>query len=286
MLLNFDMTETAKEYIEQHHEDCLHPWSLYVKPFRIFGNLYFVGNSDGASHLVDSGDGLILFDTNYPYASALLINSIWMLGFNPEDIKLIFHTHGHYDHFGSTALLKHISGAKTLLGAKDSMMFINEPHLALMDLDPSGMSTLFVPDVNLMDNQTIRMGATTVRCLDTAGHSPGAMTYIFNVSDGTDSYFAGLHGGAGFNTLSRRFEEEYHTGSNRFLFKESISRLKKERVDIFLGNHTAQSRTLQKRNTLIKSNYKENPFLNSKEWVDYLDDIEERFSKFSLNDPD
>ena len=40
-----------------------HPYWMAEPPFRIWGNLYFVGNSWCSSHLIDTGDGLILLDT-------------------------------------------------------------------------------------------------------------------------------------------------------------------------------------------------------------------------------
>ena len=46
-----------------------HPYLLWREPFQIAGNLYFVGNLWCSSHLINTGDGLILLDT--PYASAL-----------------------------------------------------------------------------------------------------------------------------------------------------------------------------------------------------------------------
>jgi metallo-beta-lactamase class B len=81
-----------------------YPYRYAVKPFCIYGNLFFVGNSDVSAHLIDTGDGLILIDTTYPTTAAMLIQSIWEVGFNPKDIKYIIHTHGHYDHFGATEL--------------------------------------------------------------------------------------------------------------------------------------------------------------------------------------
>ena len=91
------------------------PWEQAAPAFQVFGNLYFVGNQDGASWLVESSEGLILFDTNYPTADALLMDSIWSLGFNPRDIAAIFHTHGHFDHMGATDLIKALSHASLIL---------------------------------------------------------------------------------------------------------------------------------------------------------------------------
>ena len=42
----------------------------YVKPFKIYGNLYYVGDDWVCSHLVDTGDGLLLFDGGNCGASA------------------------------------------------------------------------------------------------------------------------------------------------------------------------------------------------------------------------
>ena len=41
-------------------------WDGYIEPFQIFGNLYFVGTRGVSSHIIDTGDGLILLDTSYP----------------------------------------------------------------------------------------------------------------------------------------------------------------------------------------------------------------------------
>lgn len=35
-------------------------WDGYVKPFKIFGNLYFVGTEPASTHLIDTGEGLII----------------------------------------------------------------------------------------------------------------------------------------------------------------------------------------------------------------------------------
>ena len=76
-----------------------HPEKYVIKPFRIFGNLYYVGDKKVCSHLIDTGDGLILIDTGYQHSQHLLIESIYSLGFDPRDIKIIIHSHGHFDHF-------------------------------------------------------------------------------------------------------------------------------------------------------------------------------------------
>ncbi|MBQ2967918.1 MAG: hypothetical protein IJE10_07370 [Clostridia bacterium] len=61
-----------------------------IEPFKIIGNTYFVGTFPASSHLIDTGDGLILIDTGYADTLFLLINSIYRLldGFYID--KMIF----------------------------------------------------------------------------------------------------------------------------------------------------------------------------------------------------
>ena len=67
------------------------PWESYMEPFKIMGNLYFVGCYSASSHLIDTNDGLILIDSGYPQSLYMLIDSIYKLGFSPYDIKYIIH---------------------------------------------------------------------------------------------------------------------------------------------------------------------------------------------------
>ena len=91
-----------------------------IEPFKIIGNVYFVGCYPASSHLIDTGDGLILIDTGYFDTLHLLIDSIYKLGFSPYDVKYIIHTHWHYDHTEATKAFVNLYGSKTFIGVKDS----------------------------------------------------------------------------------------------------------------------------------------------------------------------
>lgn len=246
------------------------PWKLALDAFRVFGNLYFVGNKDGASWLVDSGEGLILFDTNYPTADTLLIDSIWSLGFNPRDIVAIFHTHGHFDHFGATELLRALSGAKVYLGEKDAEMFKENSILAHTEDSDYAYLPVFEPDVLVKDGDVYTIGSTTIRCSACPGHSPGATSYFFNVTDGERMLTAGLHGGAGLNTLCRTYLAEY--GVNwRADFEASLCAGMNEQVDIFLGNHTPQNDTAGRRARMLQGEM--DAFVDPGAWKAFHEDI-------------
>lgn len=243
------------------------PWELQLPAFRVFGNLYFVGNRDGASWLLDAGEHLILFDTNYPTMDTLLIHSIWSLGFDPSKITDIIHTHGHYDHIGATGLLTHLSHAKTYLGEADARMFRERPELSYLDHAQYTYLELFEADVAVCDGQCFTLGNTTLEAISTPGHCPGATSWFFPVTDGEKTYRVGLHGGAGLATIEKEYREQYGVDwRNDFL--ASIDKLKDQKVDIFLGNHTAQNHTEEKLERL-KCGETE-AFVDSSEWRRFL----------------
>lgn len=95
------------------------PWIGYIKPFRMFGGLYFVGAKPAATHIIDTGDGLILLDSGYPQSLYLVTEGIREMGFSPMDIKYIIHSHGRYDYLGATKAIVELTDAKTFIGEQD-----------------------------------------------------------------------------------------------------------------------------------------------------------------------
>jgi metallo-beta-lactamase class B len=264
--------------IEDHEIFYRYPERYRVKPFRIFGNLFYVGNRDVGSYLIETGEGLILIDTTYPTTRGLLIQSIWESGHDPKDIAYILHTHGHFDHFGTTDLLVSVSGAKTFLGERDARMFRKRPELALIDCGKYAYLEPFIPDVTLQGGEEIKLGKTVVQAVATPGHTDGVMSYFFEVSDGKSSFRAGLHGGSGFNTLNRRYIEKHGNTHSRGEFIEGLNRVLYEKVDIILGNHAGQTNTLEKMEKLQACPEGANPFIDPGEWKTFIEDIEKRFN--------
>ena len=102
----------------------------------------------------------------------------------------------------------------------------------------------------------------------TPGHTPGAMSYFFDVSDGKDTYRAGLHGGMGINTLCKEFLDKYSLPySLRDDFVKSMLRLNEEKVDIFLGNHMQHNNTEEKADEVKNGDVY--AFVNPDEWNKY-----------------
>ena len=237
------------------------PTLTKVRPFRIISNVYFVGTKEASSHLIDTGDGLILIDTGYAESAPLVEESIRALGFCVSDVKIILHSHGHADHTHATpALLEVAKEAKTYLGREDVRYLCNR----------------FTPDFFYEDGGVISLGNTSITTLFTPGHTEGSYSFFFNVTEDGVTYRAGMFGGAGPRQLRldyMRRPDRNVSYLNRGRFFDSIERLLKERVDIPLGNHTWHNRTLEKGLEVGKS--EKNPFIAEGEWERFLESSKE-----------
>lgn len=223
-----------------------------IQPFRIAGNVYFVGTYQESSHLIDTGDGLILIDTGDHSTLYLVIESIWELGFKPEDIKYIINTHWHKDHSGGTDALSKITGAKTVIGKYDEKYVV--------DLG------LYTPDILINDGDTLKLGNVKIKFLHTPGHTKGTISLFFDTEESGKTYKVGMFGGAGANSLVAS-HPSYYEGS-RIDYQNSVSRLMNEKVDIFMGNHCWNNNTDEKAEILRSTG--ENLFINSEEWIKFL----------------
>lgn len=247
----------------------LKTWEGYMEPFKIFGNLYYVGNTFVSSHVIDTGDGLILLDSNYPECLYMVTEGMRNLGLNPKDIRYILHSHGHYDHIGGTKALVELYGCKTIIGREDVPYVNGSVDLTWAKELGYVYREAFEPDIILDDGDIFTCGETKIRAVNTPGHTPGTMSYFFNVSDGKDTYTAGMFGGAGMNSMRLDFLNKYGLPlSLRENFPQSLEKVRHEKVDILLGNHPGSVDTAGK-SARMKTEEK-NPFIDSSELERFL----------------
>ncbi len=241
------------------------PWKGAMEPFKVFGNLYFVGTEPASSHMIDTGDGLILIDTGYQHGLYLLIDNIYRLGFNPHDVKYILLTHGHVDHYGSAHAFSLLTGCKVAIGAQDRD-YINGKNGLTWEKELGVYAEPFEADILLNDGDEIKLGNTVIKAVLTPGHTHGAMSYFFNVTDGKDTYRAAIPGGLGLNSLEGCYLDAYGLPySLRDDFLLAMDRMAEEKVDIFLGNHVGNNNTPGKYEAL--KNGDKNAFIDPDGWA-------------------
>lgn len=256
---------------------CTHPWEFRVEPFRVYGNLYFVGNKSVCSWLIDSGDGLILIDTTFPQTAYLVIDGIWRLGFRPQDVRYLLHTHAHYDHIGGTRAIRDLVPADICVGAADIPVCEGRPELTEADLYEQTFTGFFKVDRALHDGDTITLGETSVLCVHTPGHTAGTMSYFFDIAGDRGRQRVGMQGGPGLAPLMDDYLAAFELPrSLRADYLASVERLRRERVDIHLTGHPAQSQILQRRAKLAADPL---AFVDPGRWGAYLDQLERHFRK-------
>jgi len=229
-----------------------------IEPFKIIGNTYFIGTTPASSHLIDTGEGLIIIDTGYSDTLFLLINSIYKLDFSPYDVKYIIHTHWHWDHTEATAALAHLTGAKTYIGKKDA----------------EKVKKYFEPDVLVSDGDVICLGDTKIEVVETPGHTEGTISLFYETIENGVKYQVGTFGGAGANTLAKGM---FDYDNCRQDYLESLNKLRARKVDVFIGNHVWNNDT--ERKSIVLRETGENLFLDTQIWNEFLDFCEKRLNE-------
>lgn len=259
------------------------PWAYAVSPFEMVPGVYYVGNRSVSSHLLDTGEGLLLLDTTYGETAYLLLESIRTLGFDPRDIRWILHTHAHIDHFGATRMLAETFGCRTYMPAADL------PFLQSADWTycaPLGIryeppyDACFVPDEAVHPGDVLRFGGVTVTAWAAPGHTPGTTAYTFDLPCGLRAV---MHGGTGLNTLTSAYSRAHGLGTAwREDYARTLDALEGIAADVVLGNHPNQTRTFEKAAARAAGH---NPFIDPTEWRRFLASCRQKYEQMVQDDP-
>ena len=163
-------------------------WSKPYQPFRIVGNLYYVGTYDLACYLVTTPQGNILINTGLASSLPLIKANIEALGFSFSEIKILLTTQAHYDHMGAMAAIKKATGAAMMVNEKDAGVLADGGK---SDYALGGPVAAFEPlgaDRLLLDGDTVALGEARLVMLHHPGHTKGSCSYLFDVKDEKRSY--------------------------------------------------------------------------------------------------
>src|SRR5687768_14084764 len=155
-------------------------WNQPVPPFRITGNLYYVGATDITSYLITTPKGHIVIDGGFEETAPMILANIARLGFRVKDVRFLLSSHAHYDHAGGLAELKRVTGAKFVSSRGD----VAQHARGGMDDPQFGDRFPYPPifaDRLIEDGETITLGGTTLTAHITAGHTRGCTTWTTKV---------------------------------------------------------------------------------------------------------
>jgi len=258
-------------------------WTTPLPPFRIAGNLYYVGSRDLASYLVTSPKGHILINSNLVTSPAQILASIQKLGFTPHQVKTLLISHAHYDHCAGSAQLKQLTGAKYLVmnadlpaiesGGKRDIQFGTESVTQF----PAAKV-----DRSLHDGGQLILGDTVLTAHKTAGHTMGCTTWALTVPDQGHTWNAVIVGSPsvlpGYNLIGDPKYPQMAADYTR-----QFQTLKSLPCDLFLGAHGLFFDLLPKYGRLQAAKAKgpvapaSNPFLDSAGYQAFVTDRQQAF---------
>lgn len=164
-----------------------------AEPYKIIGNLYFVGISSGECYLLTSPQGHILFGAGYADMVDAVEKNIESLGFKMTDIKAILINHNHVDQAGGAAELKKRTGAEVMAGFGEIPFMEHGQHnpSPIPAADGSRLPPTYPPvhvDRALFDGDVVKVGPLKVTAYLAPGHSPSSTSFLYTVRDGGRDY--------------------------------------------------------------------------------------------------
>lgn len=249
-------------------------WIAPFQPFRLIGNIYYVGTDGIAVYVIKTSDGLILMDTAVPQATGTIKDNIAKLGFRLADIKYILNSHAHFDHTGGFAEIKKETGAQLIAGERDKPLLEGGYYPG----DEKDTDVSFPPvkvDRAVKEGDKVTLGDTTLTVHDTPGHTPGCTSWEMTVKDG-DKDRDVLFFCSGTVALNRLVGEPTYPGIVDD-YRATFAKLKTMKVDVLLGPHPEVYGMQDKRAQMKEG--APNPFIKPGELATYVAGLEQDFDK-------
>jgi metallo-beta-lactamase class B len=212
-------------------------WTRPFPPFRIVGNLYYVGSEDLAAYLIVTPKGLILINSNLESSPLLIRKSVEALGFHFNDIKILLISHAHYDHCAGSAQIIRLTGAKYFV--MDADVPVVETG-GKADFHYGADASTHFPaahvDRVLHDGDTVRLGGAVLTAHLTAGHTRGTTTWTMEENEAGKSLHAVIVGSPNVNP---GYKLVHNAAYPRIAadYTHGFAVLKALPCDIFLGAH-------------------------------------------------
>ncbi len=253
-------------------------WNRPFEPFRIIGNIYYVGTAELASFLITSTEGHVLLDSGLEDAATELLASIATLGFNARDIKILLNTQAHFDHAAGLAAVKGVSGASMIASAADRILLESGGRDDFAFGDALAFAQVKV-DRTVRDGEAVTVGPTTLTAHLTPGHTKGTTTWTMVAREGGQEHRVVFAGSTSINPgVQVRNNPKY---PEMFAdFEKTFATLRALPVDIFLTQHAGAYGLIDKA-ARLKSGATPNPFIDPDGYTRWIDNGERNVRKLA-----
>jgi metallo-beta-lactamase class B len=249
------------------------PYSEPVEPFRIVGNVHYVGARNIASYLITTPQGHIMIDTGTNEMHPVIRANVEKLGFKMQDIEILLSGHAHFDHVQGHAAMKKATGARVMAIGEDAAALASGTDKS--PLGDEGWDPVQVDRV-LKDGDTVTLGGTTLRAVWAPGHTPGCTTWTTTVQENGKPY------SVAFSACGVPNGGVKLIGNPKFpnLVDETLRSLRRQkelRPDIYLTMHPQA--LFAGKVERIKAGETPHPLMNPEGWTKMLADNEANFLK-------
>ena len=250
-------------------------WTNPFPPYRIIGNIYYVGSQGLASYLIATPQGNILINSNLEKSVPMIRESVEKLGFKFSDAKILLISHAHWDHCAGSAAVKELTGAKYMVmdadvpeiqaGGKGNFLYGDSPTSRYQ---PTKVDRI------LHDGDEVQLGGTVLVAHLTPGHTKGTTTWTMKIVDAGKTYNVVIVGSpnvnAGYKLVNNALYPQIASDYER-MFRV----LKSLPCDIFLGAHGSYYGMEAKYARMKEGG--PNPFIDPEGYKSYVAEREETF---------
>lgn len=221
-------------------------WTKPYPPFKIIGNVYWVGTYDLSTYLITTSQGNILINTGLPETVPLIKSGVEKLGFKYSDTKILLATHAHWDHVAGLADLKKQTGARMIMSEQDAALLEDggASDFRFGDTPSARFATLKV-DQRLKNGDKIKLGEVEITAHHHPGHTKGATSFTFTVREAGKDYRVLIANSPSINPGVRVSGMPKYPAITQD-YARTFHDQKELKFDVWLASHAAQFKLHQK----------------------------------------
>jgi metallo-beta-lactamase class B len=199
----------------------------YAEPAKVADNLYFLGTKIHSAWAIVGSQGIIIIEALYDYAAKdEILGGLNKLGLDKSKVKYVILSHAHADHDGGAKLLQDdIPGVHLIYGAEDWQA---------VDKSTNHAGGKPKHDMVGTDGMKVSVGDASVQIVTMPGHTPGTLSYLFEVQDNGKPLRVAYVGGTAIPFNANAAYYDTYIGSSKKMAKAAAD----YRATALMSNHS------------------------------------------------